>query len=90
MSPMDKEVIIRVLRIRKEKKKRQKDLAAVLAVTPAYIGNIESQKYGSKYDLDDLNRLAALFEVSPKDFLPDEPIPTPPKTPKTTVEYKKV
>ena len=63
--------------IRKVKEKRefaklsQSELAVKLEVSNGFIGQVESSKYPAKYNLNHLNRLAIIFNCSPKDFLPD-------------------
>ena len=66
--------------IDKVKQKRDKfgltqvDLAEELKISPGFIGNIESRKFRAKYSLDHLNQLAKIFNCSPRDFLPKEPL----------------
>lgn len=42
----------------------------MLDVSFGFIGNIENPKYSAKYNLNHINKLAFIFECSPKDFLP--------------------
>jgi transcriptional regulator with XRE-family HTH domain len=51
----------------------QAELAALLEVSPGFIGKVESRKYSTKYNLNHINRLALIFKCSPKDFLPNQP-----------------
>ncbi len=48
----------------------QSELAEKLGVTPGFIGKVESQKSPSKYNLNHINQLSKIFEVSPNIFLP--------------------
>lgn len=48
----------------------QDDLAEFLNVSRGFIGQIESPKSESKYNLDHLNQLAIAMKCSPKDFMP--------------------
>ena len=48
----------------------QADLAFKLEVSLGFIGQVESSKYPAKYNLNHLNKLAGIFECSPKDFIP--------------------
>ena len=65
--------------INKVKEKRelanlsQSELAVKLDVSNGFIGQVESSKSGSKYNLNHLNKLAVIFKCSVKDFIPDQP-----------------
>jgi transcriptional regulator with XRE-family HTH domain len=65
--------------INKVKEKREKlnlsqsELAVRLDVSNGFIGQVESSKSPSKYNLNHLNQLAVIFDCSVKDFLPDKP-----------------
>jgi len=71
---IDQYVIDRVKERREKKQWTQADLADALSVSVGYIGNIESPKYRAKYNLSHINKLAIIFECSPRDFLPKEPV----------------
>ncbi len=49
----------------------QSDLAVRLDVSDGFIGKIESPKFPDKYNLNHINKLAKIFNCSPKDFLPE-------------------
>jgi len=49
----------------------QAALAFKLDVSLGFIGQVESTKHPAKYNLNHLNRLAIIFECSPKNFIPD-------------------
>ena len=38
------------------------------------LGAIENPKHRAKYNLSHINKLARIFQCSPKDFLPDKPL----------------
>lgn len=65
--------------INKVKEKRdgrhlsQSELAVRLDVSNGFIGQVESSKSPSKYNLNHLNQLAIIFDCSVKDFFPDKP-----------------
>jgi transcriptional regulator with XRE-family HTH domain len=50
----------------------QDDLAEILDVSRGYIGQIESPSSRSKYNLNQLNRLAYEWKCSPRIFLPEK------------------
>lgn len=64
--------------IRKVREKRetvgmsQSELATRLNTSNGFIGQVESPKFPAKYNLNHINKLAEIFECSPKDFLPEE------------------
>ncbi|MBL8003524.1 MAG: helix-turn-helix transcriptional regulator [Candidatus Kapabacteria bacterium] len=49
----------------------QEQLAHFLGVSNGFIGKVESNKFSSKYNLNHINKLANIFNCSPKDFLPN-------------------
>lgn len=52
----------------------QAKLARLLDVSEGFIANVENPRYRAKYNLTHLNELAKIFQCSPKDFLPDNPL----------------
>jgi transcriptional regulator with XRE-family HTH domain len=73
-SDIDLYVIGEIKRLRTERRISQARLGAMLDLSDAFIGQVESPRHTSKYSLDQLNRLAQLFGCSPRDFLPERPI----------------
>ena len=67
-------VISRARSLREEANLSQSELAFRLGVSNGFIGQVESMKSQSKYNLDHINRLAQIFNCSPKDFLPELPL----------------
>jgi ribosome-binding protein aMBF1 (putative translation factor) len=57
-----------------EKGWSQKELAYQMELSLGFIGDVENPKYRAKYNLNHINELAKVFECSPKDFLPEEPL----------------
>ena len=66
-------VIDVVRRKRIEKEISQKELAFMLDLSIGFIGDIESTKSRAKYNLNHIDKLAEIFDCSPREFLPDEP-----------------
>jgi transcriptional regulator with XRE-family HTH domain len=52
----------------------QSKLAFEMDMPTSFIAQIESGKYEKKYNIGHLDKLARIFECSPKDFLPDCPV----------------
>jgi transcriptional regulator with XRE-family HTH domain len=67
-------VINKVKEKREQAKLSQSELAVKLDVSNGFIGQAESSKSPSKYNLNHLNSLAIIFKCSVKDFMPDEPL----------------
>ncbi|MEJ6980543.1 helix-turn-helix transcriptional regulator [Pedobacter sp. P351] len=67
-------VINKVREKREQLKLSQSELAVKLDVSNGFIGQVESPKHPSKYNLNHLDKLADIFECSPKDFLPEKPV----------------
>lgn len=72
ISNIDKFVISKVKEIRLLKKMTQADLAHCIDVSPGFIGKAESGKYDTKYNLALINTIAKVFNISPRDLLPDK------------------
>ena len=60
--------------LREQANLSQSELAYQLGVSNGFIGQVESIKSPSKYNLDHIDKLAVIFNCSPKDFLPDSPV----------------
>ncbi len=65
-------VINEVIKLRTQKNMSQADVAAMLDVTPSFIGKVESPNYAAKYNLNHINKLAEILDCSPKDLLPNK------------------
>ena len=70
-------VIAKVKDKRTELNLSQEDVASILDKSRGFIGQVESQKYPAKYNLNHLNKLAIEFECSFHDFFPSKPIAQP-------------
>jgi len=66
-------VINKVKEKRVERNLSQSELAVELNVSNGFIGQAESSKSPTKYNLNHLNALAIIFKCSVKDFLPEHP-----------------
>ena len=56
--------------LRVEAKMTQAELAFKLNVSTGFVGKVESKISTSKYNLNHINQMAKIFEVSPQSFLP--------------------
>lgn len=72
--PLDQYVINKVRLKRKEAAMSQDDLAILLETSAGFIGQVESDRYKTKYSLQHLNELAKIFKCSVKEFFPDKPL----------------
>jgi transcriptional regulator with XRE-family HTH domain len=73
-SDIEAYVINKVKEKREEQNLSQSELAVRLNVSNGFIGQAESSKSPTKYNLNHLNQLAIIFNCSIKDFIPDRPL----------------
>ncbi|KAA6306543.1 hypothetical protein EZS27_041796 [termite gut metagenome] len=59
---------------RTEKGWSQQELGDYMNVSKAFITDIESPTRKAKLNIKHINELAKIFECSPKDFLPEQPL----------------
>lgn len=74
-SKIDWYIVSRVREMRISRGLGQDDIALHLQFSTGYIGHIESPNFPAKYNTGHLNELAKLFRCSPKDFMPEKPLP---------------
>lgn len=67
-------VVNKVRELRTKQNMSQAILAVKLEVSDAFIGAIENPKHRAKYNLGHINKLAVIFNCSPRYFLPENPI----------------
>jgi transcriptional regulator with XRE-family HTH domain len=65
-------VIQTAKKLRLEAKLSQAELAFKMHVSSGFIGKVESNMSSAKYNLNHINDLAKIFNVSPKVFLPEK------------------
>lgn len=73
-SKIDLYVINKVKELRNSREWAQLDLAIEMGVSAGFIGQVESPKFATKYNLQHINTLSKIFKCSPKDFLPAKPL----------------
>ena len=71
ISPIEQYVIDYVRDLRKKENLSQEDIGNIIGKSKSFIGNIESLNNRAKYNLTHINLLADHFNLSPKDFLPE-------------------
>lgn len=74
ISLIDQFVIDFVRKLRDTNKLSQEEIGNIIGVTRTYITNVESTKHAAKYNLSHINLLADYFGLSPRDFLPKQPL----------------
>ena len=57
--------------LRIKNKLSQAELAHLLDVSYGFVGAVESTNHPEKYNLNHIEKLAQIFNRSPKDFLPE-------------------
>ena len=60
--------------VRKERMAQKVSQAMLAYGIGVYIGQVESPKYRTKYNLNHINEIAKFLGCSPRKFLPEEPI----------------
>ena len=71
VSKIDKYVIEKVKEMRLAKGFSQSQLSFELDTSDSLIKKVESGKYGKKYNVNHLNRIAQILNCSIKDFFPE-------------------
>lgn len=74
VSKIDRYVIKKVREKREELGISQAALSYELDVSASYIGQVESDKFKTRYSLERLNEIARVLKCSPQDFLPRHPL----------------
>ena len=73
-SKIDWFIINQVRDMRIERNLTQTHIAVHLGKSIGFVGQVESPKSKSKYNVEHINALAKLFKCSPKDFWPEKAI----------------
>lgn len=70
----DNYVIDAVRKERMAQKISQSMLSYGIGVSRGFVGQVESPKYRTKYNLNHINEIAKFLGCSPRDFIPKEPL----------------
>ena len=70
---VDLYVIDAVRREPKAQKVSQAMLSYGIGVSPGFVGQVESPKFETKYNIQHINEIAKFLGCSPRKFLPEEP-----------------
>ncbi|WP_162796300.1 helix-turn-helix domain-containing protein [Pedobacter namyangjuensis] len=76
LTKIEQYVIDKVREIRLAKNFSQTKLSVYIGLSEKFVGNVESTKTSDKYNINHLNKIAAVLECSIKDFFPTNPIKT--------------
>lgn len=71
-TPIELYVIERIKSLRIEHGMSQAELAFKINVSSGFVGKVETPKLPTKYNLNHINKIASIFNVSPKEFFPNE------------------
>lgn len=74
MTKIEQYIIDKIKSMRKEHGFSQLELSQKLEMSDSFISHVESTSKRAKYNINHLNKIAELFNCSPKDFWPDKPI----------------
>ncbi len=72
LSDIEKYVVSVSRKLRMEKGLTQSELAFRLEVSTGFIGKVESSSSPTKYNLNHIQELSKIFNVSPRVFLPEK------------------
>ena len=73
LQPIEQYTIDIVIKLRRDRRLTQQNIAAILNTSASFVGNVENRFNPAKYNLKHINLLAEYFNMSPRDFLPDQP-----------------
>lgn len=71
-TPIECYVIERVKVLRTERGMSQAELAFKIEVSSGFIGKVETMSLPTKYNLNHINRIAKVFNISPQELLPNK------------------
>lgn len=72
--PIDQYVIDVVKKLRHTYQLDIQQLAAILGTRSSFVMDVESSNSREKYDIHHITLLSAYFDISPKYFLPQDPL----------------
>lgn len=71
---LDLFIVGKVKELRLQHRMSQAVVATKLDVSNGFFAQIENPKHRAKYNIGHLNKLAKIFNCSPRDFLPEMPL----------------
>jgi len=74
ITTIEQYVIDRVRELRVARNISQRELADMIDLSGGFIGKVESSGKRAKYNLEHINRIAKVLNLSPKDLLPEQPL----------------
>lgn len=74
MTNIEKYIIEKIKSMRKEYGLSQLELSQKLEMNDSFISHVEATSKRAKYNINHLNKIAEIFNCSPKDFWPDKPL----------------
>ncbi len=75
ITPIDQFVIDFVRNLRITKELTQADIGNIIGISRSYISDVERTNSRAKYNISHVNALADYFNMSPRDFFPEKPMP---------------
>lgn len=74
LEKIERYIILRVKELREEKNITQEQLSLAIGKNITFISQIEAPSKRAKYNINHLNKIAEIFNCSPKDFWPEKPL----------------
>ncbi|WP_149698179.1 helix-turn-helix domain-containing protein [Chitinophaga sp. CF418] len=75
VTAVDQYVIDKVRKMRTERGMSQDDLALEMGVSQGFVAMVESPKFNQVYSVAHINKIALIFDCSPRTLLPSHAIP---------------
>ncbi|MGK4566451.1 helix-turn-helix domain-containing protein [Flavobacterium sp. 3HN19-14] len=75
MTKIEQHIIEKIKQMRKERDLSQLELSQKLDMNDSFISHVEAPSKRAKYNINHLNKIAEIFDCSPKDFWPEKFLP---------------
>lgn len=74
VTTIEQYIIEKIKAMRKEHGLSQLELSQKLEMSDSFISHVEAPSKRAKYNINHLNKIAEIFNCSPKDFWPEKPL----------------
>lgn len=74
LTEIERYIIEKIRAMRKEHGLSQLELSQKLEMSDSFISHVEAPSKRAKYNINHLNKIAEIFNCSPKDFWPEKPL----------------
>lgn len=74
LTEIERYIIEKIRAMRKEHGLSQLELSQKLEMSDSFISHVEAPSKRAKYNINHLNKIAEIFNCSPKEFWPEKPL----------------